>query len=134
MSEDLFVEIHPSGEKTIKAGAREPNQFKDRIRNFIERMLQMDIARQLQNGILIVDGALTLRTYNTPQLFLETLAREAARNNSDIVGVSKKSRITVGGVHVAALLDGELRIPGKASTDSGASRPVGRGAALVAER
>jgi hypothetical protein len=63
------------------------------------------MARQLHNGILLVDGALTLRTYNTPQVFLERLGREAANRNSDLVGISKKSRVTVGGVHMSALLD-----------------------------
>jgi NurA domain len=105
MNEDMFVEIKDDGRLHIKAGATEPNQFKDRVRNFIERMLQLDVSRQFQNGILLVDGALTLRTYNTPQVFLERLAREAANRNSDIVGVSKKSRVTVDGVHMNALLD-----------------------------
>jgi hypothetical protein len=105
MNEEMFVDIHADGSLSIKAGAREPNQFKDRIRNFIERMLQLDIVQQLQNGIMLVDGTLTLRTYNTPQVFLERLGRESARGNSDIIGVSKKSRITVNGVQVTALLD-----------------------------
>jgi hypothetical protein len=106
MNEEMFVEINDDGStKHIKAGATEPNQFKDRIRNYIERMLQLDVARQFQNGILLVDGALTLRTYNTPQVFLERLGRETANRNSDIVGISKKSRVTVGGVHMSAILD-----------------------------
>lgn len=105
--EGMFVDIASDGSLTIKKGAREPNQFKDRIRNFIERMLQLDIARQLHNGIMLIDGALTLRTYNTPESFLDWLAREAARRNSDIVGVSKKSRVTVDGVHISALLDND---------------------------
>lgn len=105
MRPDMFVEEHNDGTLTIKAGAREPNQFKDRLRNFLERMLQLDAARQLTNGVLLVDGALTLRTFNTPEVFLEQLARESQSRNSDIVGVSKKSRVTVDGVHVSALLD-----------------------------
>jgi hypothetical protein len=115
MNENMFVEVANDGSLSIKAGSTEPNQFKDRMRNFIERMLQLDIARQLRNGVLLVDGALTLRTYNTPQVFLECLGREAARCNSDIVGVSKKSRITVDGVHMSALLD-------DVSTDAGFRR------------
>jgi len=107
MDEQLDVEILPDGTLKIKAIAREPHQFKDRIRNFVERMLQVDVAHELQNGILLIDGALTLRTYNTPQVFLEHLGREVARRNSDIIGVSKKSRVTVNGVHVSALLDGD---------------------------
>lgn len=110
--EDMFVTIHSDGHLTIKQGATEPNQFKDRIRNFIERMLQLDVARQLAGGILLVDGALTLRTYNTPEVFLERLGKEAAKNNTEIVGVSKKSRITVNGIHVGALLDNDPLDPG----------------------
>jgi hypothetical protein len=106
LNEEMFVTIGSDGNITIKQGATEPNQFKDRIRNFIERMLQLDVLRQLEGGILLVDGALTLRTYNTPQVFLERLGREAGRRNSEIVGVSKKSRVTVDGAHIGALLDG----------------------------
>jgi hypothetical protein len=56
MDEGIFVEEQPNGELSIKAGAREPNQYKDRIRNFIERMLQLDVAYQLQNGIQLIEG------------------------------------------------------------------------------
>jgi hypothetical protein len=102
----MFVEINDDGPtRNIKAGATEPNQFKDRIRNVMERMLRLDVACQLDDGILLVDGALTLRTYNTPQVFLERLGREASNRNSDLVGISKKSRVTLGGVHMSTLLD-----------------------------
>lgn len=105
--EDMFVNIGSDGTATVKHGATEPNQFKDRIRNFIERMLQLDAAVQLRGGILLVDGALTLRTYNTPEVFLQRLGREAARHNSEVIGVSKKSRVTVEEVHIGALLDND---------------------------
>lgn len=105
MNEEMFVMRLPDGGLEIKTGSTEPNQYKDRLRNFLERMLQMQVARQLTNGLLLVDGALTLRTFNTPQVFMEELGRQAARLNSDIIGVSKKSRITVGGVHMTAVLD-----------------------------
>jgi hypothetical protein len=115
--EDMFVTIHPDGTLTVKAGATEPNQFKDRIRNFIERMLQLDVVRQLEGGVLLVDGALTLRTYNTPEVFLQRLGKEAGKRNSEIIGVSKKSRVTVDGVHIGALLDDD-------PTDAGYRRIV----------
>lgn len=131
MQPDMFVERHTNGTLTIKAGAREPNQFKDRLRNFLERMLQLDAARQLGSGMLLIDGALTLRTFNTPGVFLAQLAREAQRRNSDIVGVSKKSRVTVDGVHVSALLDdvpagsvGFMRI-NRVDTEDGDERNLG---------
>lgn len=135
MNEEMFVHIKDDGSTgEIKAGATEPNQYKDRIRNFIERMLQLDVARQLQNGILLIDGALTLRTYNTPQEFLEHLGRAVASQNSDIVGVSKKSRVTVEGVHMSALLDRDpveagyrqiLTIDAEGSEAEAASRNLG---------
>jgi hypothetical protein len=105
MSEEMFVTIKDDGSADIKKGSTEPNQYKDRLRNFIERMLQLQVLQHLTNGLLLIDGALTLRTFNTPEVFMEELGRKAAQRNSDIVGVSKKSRITVGGVHMSALLD-----------------------------
>ena len=105
MNEFMFVEEMSDGAIKIKARSTEPNQFKDRIRNFIERKLQLSVSRRLQNGILLIDGALTLRTYDTPVTFWERLGKEAAGHNSDLIGVSKKSRITVDGVHMGALLD-----------------------------
>jgi len=111
LSPDMFV-LERSGQLEVKKGSTEPNQYKDRLRSFFERQLQMQVARQLTNGVLLIDGALTLRTYNTPELFLEELGREAACHNADIVGVSKKSRVTVGDVHMSALLDGTPPVPG----------------------
>ncbi len=134
MNEEMFVEKREDGSLSIKAGATEPNQFKDRIRNFLERMLQLDVVRELRNGILLVDGALTLRTYNTPQVFLEHLGREAGAHNSDIVGVSKKSRLTVNGVHLGALVDDDpadagfrriLGVDAEGSDAEAASRNLG---------
>lgn len=110
--EEMFVERQGDGSLSIKAGAREPNQYKDRIRNFVERMLQLDLIRTIRNGLVLIDGTLTLRTYNTPQVFLERLGREAKNRNSDIVGVSKKSRVTVHGTHLGALLDEDGVQPG----------------------
>lgn len=112
MNEQMFVELQEDGTPIIKAGSTEPNQYKDRIRNFLERMLQLDLAKQVYNGILLFDGALTLRTYNTPQVFLEQLAREASQRNTDIVSISKKSRVTVDGVYINALLDDAPPDPG----------------------
>ena len=134
MNIEMFVEEGDNGELHIKAGATEPNQYKDRIRNFLERMLQLEVLQQLKNGLLLVDGALTLRTYNTPQVFLEELARQAERGNSDIVGVSKKSRLTVGGVHLSAILDYDppdagfrqiLKVDADGSDADAASRNLG---------
>lgn len=116
-NEDMFVRVNEDGSLAVKQGGTEPNQFKDRIRNFIERMIQLDVVRELEGGILLVDGALTLRTYNTPEVFLQRLAKEAGKRNSEIVGVSKKSRVTVEGVHVGALLDND-------PTDAGYRRIV----------
>lgn len=110
--ENMFVTEQSDGRLSIKQGATEPNQFKDRLRNFVERMLQLDIVRQLVGGILLLDGALTLRTYNTPEVFLQRLGREASKRGSEIIGVSKKSRVTVDGIHVGALLDDDPIDPG----------------------
>jgi len=112
LDENIFIDKDDNGALKIKAGSHEPDEFKDRIRNYIERVLQLDVIRQLKNGVMLIDGSLTLNTFGTPTVFMEQLAREAKRNNSDIVGVSKKSRITVDGVNINALLDEFQSKPG----------------------
>lgn len=111
LSDKLFFieeKEHSPGEYVIKRGSREPNQYKDRIRNFIERMLQQDVLAYIKNGLVLFDGALTLRTYNTPQNFMEKFVRIAKKNNTDIIGISKKSRITVRNQHISTLLEGTI--------------------------
>ena len=128
VDEELFVEKDAQGNVTSRQGSTDPSHFKDQIRNIIERLLQADLTNQLENGILLIDRPLTLRTQNTPPLFLAFLAQTAARRNTDIVGVSKRSNIRVGGVHISSLLDGDPHVAGFRRIDTAGPGAAGTAA------
>ena len=46
---------------------------------------------------MLLDGALTLRTIDTPQEYLEDLADEASRNGNALIAVSKQSMLQIRG-------------------------------------
>ncbi|MFB2938359.1 hypothetical protein ACE1B6_24190 [Aerosakkonemataceae cyanobacterium BLCC-F154] len=89
------------------------NQIQDRFRNFTERMIQEEavgILKKYGGGILLIDGALPARTFDTPQDYILNQSRrkgmlyECDRNNIDVVAISKKTRITVDGIPIQNLL------------------------------
>ncbi|WP_129630253.1 DNA double-strand break repair nuclease NurA [Candidatus Oscillochloris fontis] len=83
------------------------NQITDRCRNFIERMIQEEALGILAGnggGTLLVDGALTV-SYDTPKIYLEMMLRTASRRSIGVCAISKRSRISIGGVPVDSLFD-----------------------------
>lgn len=98
---DLFVKIDDSDPmkpilRDVKRGAADnANQYGDRFRNYFERMLQLMALTKIQNGILLLDGALTLGTRDTPRRFLHDLSQKAADNGNALVAISKKSSLQV---------------------------------------
>lgn len=97
-----------------KAGmSATPNQLQDRFRNFVERMIQEEavgILKKYGGGIILIDGALPFRTFDTPQDYILNQSRqkgmlyECSINNIDVVAISKKTRITVDGIPIQNLL------------------------------
>lgn len=101
--EDFFVELDTSDPETpvpmrVKRGvADDAHQYADRFRNWFERLLQKQAVAQIQNGVILFDGALTLRTRDTPSQYLEILAQLASSNGNAIVAISKQSRLEIQG-------------------------------------
>jgi hypothetical protein len=77
--------------------ADDSHKYGDRFRNWLERLVQRVATRSIQNGIVLLDGALTLRTIDTPQEYLEDLADEASSNGNALIAVSKQSMLQVRG-------------------------------------
>lgn len=96
----------------IRKNIQDPQEFSDRIRSYVEHTLQREVAKALFDGILFIDGALTLSTRDTPPGFFKSLGRIAKRHNSDIVGISKKSHLMVNGRYIESLLDDNILTPG----------------------
>ena len=86
------------GEKPVrvKAGvADDAQKYSDRFRNWFERILQRLAVNSVVNGLVLLDGALTLNTRDTPTTFLKALAETATEQGNAIVGISKQSRLQV---------------------------------------
>ena len=83
------------------------NQIRDRCRSFIERMIQEEAIGVLSangGGILLFDGALTY-SFDTPRTYLDKMLKACRDNKIDVCAISKKSRISIGGIPIDSLFD-----------------------------
>jgi hypothetical protein len=114
----LFVELDDSDPsnprpRDVKRGAADTaHQYGDRFRNWFERMLQLIAVTKIKNGIVILDGALTLRTRDTPNLFLQHLSRQASDNSNVLIAISKQSSLQVENKTIQFWLDDHPNQPG----------------------
>lgn len=111
---DFFVRIageRPKEEK-VRLGVHD-HRLLDRARNYIERLVQRQLCDQLRGGYIAIDGALTLRTFDTPQVFLRQLHETCQDHDLTLVAVSKKTGLSVRGVDIRLLLDREGGLPGR---------------------
>lgn len=106
--EDFFVTLDVSSNtpQAVKRGvADDYHQYADRFRNWLERHIQLIAVSYIKNGIILIDGALTLRTRDTPKLFLEKLAERASSYGNALIAISKQSRLEVDGTPLSFLLE-----------------------------
>jgi hypothetical protein len=108
--EDLYIDtsVNPPVERDSAIALA--NQLQDRVRNFVERMVQEEatgVLAAMQGGVLLIDGALPAATFDTPRMYTKGLLRKAQENGIDVVALSKKTRIAVGGRPLATLFSGK---------------------------
>lgn len=100
---NLFVELDESDPANprptaVKRGvADDSHQFGDRFRNWLERLVQRIAVTCVENGIVLFDGALTLRTRDTPNFYLEELAHTASGAGNAVIAISKQSILQIQG-------------------------------------
>ena len=93
-------------------GAPDLRKMVDRVRNMHERYLQMEAAEKCPDSILLFDGSLTGGTIDTPVRVLREILETASASNSDVVAISKKTRlVTKWGERVLHLLANEPACP-----------------------
>ncbi len=118
----MFVDIDKStAPHSYKAKSADinstPNQVRDRCRNFFERMIQEEAIAILESyggGILLVDGALSGGTFDTPETYITELLNQSRNRNIGVVAISKKTRVTVGGRPISSLFVDEPEFIGYA--------------------
>ena len=89
----------------LKDGVGGRKYLADRFRAGLERYCQRLAAASIKDGTLLLDGALTLRSRDTPDVFLNQIAHVAGSSGNNIIGISKKSELVVGGRAVSYWLD-----------------------------
>jgi hypothetical protein len=98
---DHFVEIDETDPENpiptrVKSGvAYDAHKYGDRFRNWFERLTQRIAINKIENGTILLDGALTLRTIDTPDLFIERLAENASSKGNSLIAISKQSLLQV---------------------------------------
>ena len=81
----------PKTRKTPKLG-----NMIDWTRNLLEKQLQLEIAKNYQQSLLLFDGSMTI-SRDSPKSHLLELINVAAQNGNDIVSVSKHTTLTLKG-------------------------------------
>jgi len=112
--EDLYHGLRSKLWNLSREDVKAPEPFKmvDRIRNIYERYAQIEISKKIDDSILLVDGSLTADTVDTPSAVLEEVLKNAATNSSDVVAISKKTRLTTAsGTRILELLGENTKIP-----------------------
>jgi hypothetical protein len=102
--QDMFVKTSENGEKTIKGGLIGFKQVQDRVRNYVERKLQRFALSIIKGGIVLFDGILAAREWDTPPKFLEDTRELAFNEGNSLVGIAKRSDLEVDGVNILYLL------------------------------
>lgn len=108
---DLFVELEhgdpaDAAPVRLKAGAADDaHQYGDRFRNWFERIAQRVAVISVENGTILFDGALTLRSRDTPSQYMEELAELASQRGNAIIAISKQSKLEIAGRSVRFWLD-----------------------------
>ena len=106
-SPDLYVRDH-AGTLIAKPSAIDTvNQMQDRCRSFVERMIQEEALGLLaanKGGLLLIDGSL-VTSFDTPATYLRAMLQSARDHVIDVCAISKRSRITIGGLPIDSLFD-----------------------------
>jgi hypothetical protein len=97
---DFFVVLDKNTGKPVEAkkGAADTAwHYADRVRAWLERLVQSVAIKQIQDGLVLLDGALTLSTRDVPNAFLYGLVKQAGQNGNAVLAVSKRSELEIGG-------------------------------------
>ncbi len=102
-----------STEMELKGGVDfDAHSYADRLRNWLERKVQRIAVESINDGVVLLDGALTLRTRDTPSAFLQHIAKRANEKGNAVVGISKQSILEVCGKSIRFWLEDTPRVAG----------------------
>jgi hypothetical protein len=74
-----------------------PDCFKtlDRVRNLLERHIQLEVAKHYSNSLILIDGSLIGGTVADPRVVMRKIIADSASNGNSIVAISKSTGLTL---------------------------------------
>ena len=76
-----------------------------RVRNSLERWLQLSVSKSLAEGLILIDGSLTAGTPDNPSEDLKDLLRIARRSENVVIAISKNTRLRIRDRSITDLLE-----------------------------
>jgi hypothetical protein len=87
-----------------------PDCFKtlDRVRNLLERYIQLEVVKHYRNSLILIDGSLIGGTVADPRAVMKKIIADSASNGNSIVAISKSTGLTLQQTqrNILSLLDG----------------------------
>lgn len=76
-----------------------------RVRNSLERWLQLGVCRSLANALVLLDGSLVAGTPDNPCSEMENLLEIARRSDNLVIAISKNTQLRINDKSITVLLD-----------------------------
>jgi hypothetical protein len=87
-----------------------PDCFKtlDRVRNLLERYIQLEVVKHYRNSLILIDGSLIGGTVADPRVVMRKIIADSASNGNAIVAISKFTGLALQQTkrNILSLLDG----------------------------
>jgi hypothetical protein len=87
------------------AGASNVEILLRRVRNSLERWLQLSVTRALSDALILIDGSLTAGTPDNPPAEMEHLLEIARRSENLVIAISKNTQLRIHDKSITALLE-----------------------------
>jgi len=80
----------------------------DRVRDLLERYVQLEVAKNFKESLILLDGSLIGRTVALPEFFTRRILDHAMGNGNSVVAISKSTGLTLEPSQrsILSLLDG----------------------------
>jgi hypothetical protein len=75
-----------------------------RVRNSLERWLQLSISNSITNGLILIDGSLTAGTPDNPSNEMENILQKARRAENLVIAISKNTQLRINAKSITSLL------------------------------
>jgi len=94
--------------KETKIHAPDCAKTLDRMRNLLERHIQLEVSKNYRNSLILIDGSLIGGTIADPKSAIEKIIAQSLSNRNSIIAISKTTGLTLQQTqrNILSLLDG----------------------------